>query len=161
MRQFFRIIEDQADQMNNLVSDLLDVARIETGSLAVNLEPTEVALLVERARNSFISARGRSNLIIDIEPDLPLVMADRRRIVQVLGNLLSNAVRNSAESSPIRVAATREGVFVAMSVSDEGHVGGGSMQLPPTRFFDIVTFKDVILCLSSLVSSGIRGFQIE
>ena len=129
MRQFFRIIEDQADQMNNLVSDLLDVARIETGSLAVNLEPTEVALLVERARNSFVSARGRSNLIIDIEPDLPLVMADRRRIVQVLGNLLSNAVRNSAESSPIRVAATREGVFVAMSVSDEGH-GIPSENLP-------------------------------
>ena len=120
MRQFFRIIEDQADQMNNLVSDLLDVARIETGSLAVNPEPVEVSLLVSRARNSFISAGGRDNVAIELEPDLPLVMADRWRIVQVLGNLLSNAARNSAESSPIRVTAAREDVFVAVSVSDEG-----------------------------------------
>ena len=103
MRQFFRIVEDQADQMNNLVSDLLDVARIETGSLAVSPEPTEVASLVDRARHSFIGAGVRDNLDIDIEPDLPLVMADKRRIIQVLGNLLSNAARNSDESSPIKV----------------------------------------------------------
>ena len=120
MRQFFRIVEDQADQMNNLVSDLLDVARIETGSLAVSPEPAEVASLVNRARHSFIGAGGRDNLVIDIEPDLPLVMADKRRIIQVLGNLLSNAARNSAEASPIRVAAALDDVFVAVSVSDEG-----------------------------------------
>ena len=119
MRQFFSIIEDQADQMHNLVSDLLDVARIETGSLAVSPEPAEVTVLVNRARNAFASAGGRDNLVIDVEPDLPLVMADRLRIVQVLVNLLSNAVRNSAEESPIRVSAAREDVFVAVSVSDE------------------------------------------
>ena len=120
MRQFFRIVDDQADQMNNLVSDLLDVARIETGSLAIGLESAEVAALVNRARNAFVSAGGRDNFVIDIEPDLPLVMVDRVRIVQVLGNLLSNAARNSAESSPIRVVAARADVFVAVSVSDEG-----------------------------------------
>ncbi len=120
VRQFFLIIEDQADQMNNLVSDLLDVARIETGTLPVGPEPAEVAVLVDRARSAFISAGGRNNLAIDIEPDMPLVMADRRRIVQVLGNLLSNAARYSSESSAIRVTAVREDVYVAVSVSDEG-----------------------------------------
>ena len=100
VRQFVRIIGDQAGNMNALVSDLLDAARIETGALSVGLEPAEVAVLVDRARNAFRSAGGRNNLAIDIEPDLPLVMADRRRIVQVLGNLLSNAARNSPESSP-------------------------------------------------------------
>ena len=65
-------------------------------------------------------AGGRNSLAIDIEPDLPLVMADRRRIVQVLGNLLSNAARNSPESSVIRVSAVRDGVHVAFSVADEG-----------------------------------------
>ena len=120
VRQFFRIIEDQADQMNNLVSDLLDVARIETGSLAVNPEPAEVAALVERARSSFAGPGGGNALEIDIAPDLPLVMADRRRIVQVLGNLLSNAARNSPEASPIRVTAARDDVHVAVSVLDEG-----------------------------------------
>ncbi len=120
VRQFVRIIGDQAEHMNALVADLLDVARIETGTLPVNPEPAEVAVLVDRARSAFKSANGRNNLAIDIEPDLPLVMADRRRIVQVLGNLLSNAARHSPESSVIRVSAARDGVHVAVSVADDG-----------------------------------------
>ena len=120
VRQFFRIIEEQADHMHDLVADLLDVARIETGTLPVAPEPAEVAALVDRARSAFISAGGRNNLAIEIGPDLPLVMADRLRIVQVLGNLLSNAARHSSESSVITVTAVREGVYVAVSVADEG-----------------------------------------
>ena len=120
VRQFFRIIGDQADHMNELVSDLLDVAGIETGTLAVSPEPADVAVLVDRARNAFSSGEARNSLTIDLEPDLPLVLADRRRVVQVLGNLLSNAARHSPEGSVIRVSAAREGVHVAVSVSDEG-----------------------------------------
>ena len=120
VRQFFRIIEDQADHLSDLVTDLLDVARIEAGSLPVSPEPAEVAVLVERARNAFSSTGGRNSLAIDMEPDLPLVMADRRRLVQVLGNLLSNAARNSSETSVIRVRAVRDGAHVAVSVTDEG-----------------------------------------
>ena len=129
VRQFFRIIEEQADHMHDLVADLLDVARIETGTLPVAPEPAEVAALVDRARSAFISAGGRNNLAIEIGPDLPLVMADRLRIVQVLGNLLSNAARHSSESSVITVTAVREGVYVAVSVADEGR-GIPSEQLP-------------------------------
>ena len=120
VRQFFRIIGDQADHMHALVADLLDVARIETGTLAVSPEPAEAAVLVDRARNGFKSAGGRNTLAIDIEPDLPLVTADRRRVVQVLGNLLSNAARHSPALSVIRVSAVRDGVHVAVSVADEG-----------------------------------------
>ena len=120
VRQFVRIIAEQSDHLNALVSDLLDVARIQTGSLPVSPAPAEVAALVDRARNAFISAGGRNNLEIDIEPDLPLVTADRRRMVQVIGNLLSNAARNSPESSVIRVTAVGRDVHVAVSVSDQG-----------------------------------------
>ncbi len=120
VRQFFRIIEDQADQMHELVSDLLDVARIETGTLPTNPEPAEVAVLVDRARGAFVSGGGANSVSVDIDPDLPLVMADRRRIVQVLGNLLSNAARHSPETSTIRVTCVRDSVHVAVSVVDEG-----------------------------------------
>ena len=120
LRQFVRIIGDQADHMNALVADLLDVARIETGTLPVGPEPAEVAVLVDRARRAFTNAGGANNLAIDIPADLPLVMADRRRIVQVLGNLLSNAARHSPPSSVISVTAVREDVHVAVSVSDQG-----------------------------------------
>ena len=120
VRQFARIIGDRARDMNALVGDLLDVARIETGTLPFSPEPAEMAVLVDRARSAFRGAGGRNNLAIDVEPDLPLVMADRRRIVQVLGNLLSNAARHSPESSSIRVSAVRGDVDVSVSVADEG-----------------------------------------
>jgi len=120
MRQYFRIIDAQIDRMHVLISDLLDVARIETGTLSVSPESTDVALLVSEARNTFRSGGGSHHVDIDLAADLPWVMADRPRIVQVLGNLLSNAARNSPESSPIRVSTGRDGVHVAVSVSDEG-----------------------------------------
>ena len=120
MRQFLRIILDQAGSMRDLIGNLLDVARIEMGELPVDPEPAEVAALVDRARNAFLSAGGRNNLAIDLASDLPLVMADRRRIAQVIGNLLTNAARHSPEPSVITISAVRDGVHVRVSVADEG-----------------------------------------
>ncbi len=120
MRQFQRIILDQVGSMRALIDDLLDVARIETGALSLDPEPAEVAVLVDRTRNAFTSAGGRNHLEIEIESDLPLVMADRRRIVQVIGNLLSNAARHSPEDSVIRISAVREGGHIEVSVADQG-----------------------------------------
>ena len=120
MREFFRIIDDQADHMRGLIADLLDAGRIDTGTLSVAPEPTDVADLVEQARNTFLSGGGRHAVLIDLPPELPRVLADRRRIVQVLHNLFSNASRHSPESLPIRVAAERDGVHVSVSVSDDG-----------------------------------------
>ena len=127
MLQFFRIIDEQADHMRGLIRDLLDAGRIESGTLSVDPQPAAVAGLVEQARNTFLSAGGRHSVRIDLAPDLPRVMADPRRIVQVLNNLLSNASRSSPESSPIRVHAVRDGKHVAVSVADEGR------GIPPER----------------------------
>ena len=129
MLQFYRIIGEQADYMRDLIGDLLDVARIETGELPVAPVPAEVASLVDEARSRFQSGGGRNNLRIDLSPELPLVMADRRRIVQVLNNLLSNAAHYSNELSPIGVSAVREGYHVAVSVTDEGR-GIAAERLP-------------------------------
>ena len=132
MLQFFRIIDEQADHMYGLISDLLDTKRIETGTLSVTPEPTEVTSLVDQARNTFLSGGGRNPVRIDLPQKLPRVMADRQRIVQVLNNLLSNASKHSPESSPIRVAAVQIGVYVEVSVSDEGR--GVSSELLPHLF---------------------------
>ena len=120
MRQFFSVIDAQTDRMHLLIGDLLDVARIETGALSVSPGATDVAALISEARNVFRSGGGRHQVDIELAEDLPWVMVDRARMVQVLGNLLSNAARNSPESSPIRVSAGMKGVHVAVSVSDEG-----------------------------------------
>ena len=118
--QFFRIIDEQADRMDNLIGDLLDAGRIETGTLSVAPEPSEIAALVDQARGTFVSGGGRHTVRIDLPPGLPRVMADRQRLVQVLNNLLANAARHSPESAPIRIVAEREGLHVAVSVADEG-----------------------------------------
>ena len=120
MIQFIRIIEMQAARMRDLIRELLDVARIETGSLSVTPEPYDAARLVDEARNTFLVGGGRDNLSIDLETDLPWVMADKWRTVQVLENLLSNAAKYSPEPSVIRVSAARDDGRVAFSVADDG-----------------------------------------
>ncbi|WP_420617311.1 ATP-binding protein [Candidatus Palauibacter sp.] len=119
-REFYRIIDQQTEHMHDLIRDLLDAGRIDSGTLSVTPQPSEVAVLVDRARNTFLSGGGRHAVLIDLPSDLPLVMADRRRIAQVLNNLFDNAARYSPESSPILVEAARDGVHVAISVADQG-----------------------------------------
>ncbi len=120
MLQFFRVIDQQADQMRGLIADLLDQGRIEAGSLSVSAERADVASLVDQAKRTFLTSHRGHTLEIDLPENLPQVMADRERIVQVLNNLFANAARHSPESSPIRVGATPDGVHVAISVSDQG-----------------------------------------
>lgn len=119
-RQFFRIIEEQADHMRDLINNLLDLTRIEAGTLSVVAEPTDVAALIEQARNAFLSGGYRNNIEIDVAPNLPRVAADGQRIIQVLHNLFSNASKYSRDWSPIRVTSRREDTHVVTSVADEG-----------------------------------------
>ena len=118
--EFHRLIEEQADQMQALITELLDIARIEAGALSVSPERAEVHDLIDRARGSFISGGGTERIEIDTPTELPQVMADRRRIVQVLVNLLTNAERASLDGSPIRVSVELRGVQLEFSVSDDG-----------------------------------------
>ena len=132
MREFFRLIDGQADHMIGLVADLLDAGRIDAGTLSVEPEPTEVAALVDQARNTLLAGGARHTVLIDLPPELPPVMADRQRIVQVLNNLFANAARHSPESSSIRVSAVRDGAHVAVAVADEGR--GVPAELLPRLF---------------------------
>ena len=129
--EFFRIIDQQTERMQGLISDLLDAGHIDSGTLSVAPQPSEVAALVDRARDTFLGGGGRHTVIIDLPPDLPLVMADRRRIVQVLNNLFANAARYAPEPSPILVEAVRDGVHVAVSVTDQGR------GIPPDRLLHL------------------------
>ncbi|MXY57635.1 MAG: response regulator [Gammaproteobacteria bacterium] len=120
VREFSRVILEQADLMRGLVGDLLDAGRIESGTLSVAPEATAVATLVERARSAFVASGGRHAVVVDLPARLPAVMADRRRIAQVLNNLFANAARHAPQASTIRVAAACDGAHVAVSVADDG-----------------------------------------
>ena len=119
-RQFFRIIDEQADLLRDLINNLLDLTRIEAGALSVAPEPTDVVYLVAEARNAFMRGGARNDIEVDLEPGLPHVEADKPRIAQVLSNLLSNGAKYSPESSTIRVAALEKDGHVEISVTDEG-----------------------------------------
>ena len=129
MRQFFQIIDQQADHMRGLISDLLDVTRIEAGTLSVAPEPTDVAALVDQARKTFLHGGARNSVEVDLSPDLPRIGVDRQRLTQVLNNLFSNASRYSPDWSTIRVSASVQDVYVAISVLDEGR-GVSAERLP-------------------------------
>ena len=119
-REFHRIIAHQADHMRGLVADLLDAGRIGAGTLSVTPEPTDVATLVERARTAFLGGGAGHAVQVDLPANLPPAMADRRRVAQVLANLLANAARHSPPEAPIRITAARDGGHVAVSVADRG-----------------------------------------
>ena len=119
-RQFFRIIEEQADHMRGLINNLLDLTRIEAGTLSVAPEATDISAVIEQARNAFSSSGDQHSVEVDLMPELPRVWADRQRLVQVLYNLLSNASKHSRKWATITVAAHPQDLHVLVTVTDEG-----------------------------------------
>ncbi len=119
-RQFFSIIEGQADRMRRLIWDLLELARMEAGTLVLALEATDLASLAGQARASFLESGPGNPVEVDLSPDLPWVMADRQRALQVLDRLLSGAAGYSPEDSVITVTARREDSHVAVCVAGQG-----------------------------------------
>ena len=118
--QFLVIIEEQAERMEALITDLLDVARIESGELSVRPQPVGLDGLVEAARSAFLTGSVKHELEIDLPAELGWVMADPRRIVQVLLNLLRNAAQHSPGGGAIRLAAQQQDVQVQVTVADDG-----------------------------------------
>ena len=118
--ELFQIIDEQSDRLRELVDDLLDMTRIEAGTLSVSPEPTELREVLEEARATFVRGRGPHDVELELADDLPAVNADRRRIVQVLTNLLNNAARFSPTTVPITLEAGHDSLQVTVHVRDRG-----------------------------------------
>ena len=129
VQQFFSIIEWQADRMRRQIADLVEVARIEAGTLFLTPEPTDLPSLVEQARAAFLDADSEHPLELDLDDNLPRVSADRQRAVQVLDHLLANAAGYSPEGTTITVRARRSGPHVEVCVADQGR-GIAAQPLP-------------------------------
>jgi signal transduction histidine kinase len=120
LRSRLLAVEEEADRLNKLVSNLLYASRIQAGGLQMDIVPLDLPRLIERmARRLQVSNPG-VHIQLDLPPNLPTVMADRDRIEEVLQNLLDNAVKYSPDSPAIIVACRATGDEVIVSVSDAG-----------------------------------------
>jgi signal transduction histidine kinase len=120
--EHLRVIGRAAERMNRLTQDLLEVSGIEAGHFAITPAPEAVASLVEEACGAMASAAAAKviRLVPEVGEHLPRVRADRDRVLQVLGNLLGNALKFTPAGGEIRIRAAHDGACVRFSVSDTG-----------------------------------------
>jgi len=122
--QTLETIHKSGRHLLELINDVLDIARVESGKLAVDLEQTALRPLVDEATSLManILATRDQRLIIELAPALPPVELDKRRMRQVLINLLGNASKFSPRGSAITLRVTADSARreIAMSVSDHG-----------------------------------------
>ncbi|MHB8681371.1 MAG: sensor histidine kinase [Acidimicrobiales bacterium] len=119
--ELLRTIDAQADRLSRLVTNLLDMSRVQAGVLSVERQPVAVIDLVADALAAVSLLVGAGRVEVDVASTLPLVDVDHVLIVQVLANLLENALRYSPEDATIALGATvRPDGLVELSVTDEG-----------------------------------------
>jgi signal transduction histidine kinase len=115
-------IADSTEWMNRLIHDLLDVSAIEAGRLAMSRRAERLTDIASTALGMVAHTAAARSLLVssDVSPQLPLVNVDSGRIVQVLGNLLANAVKFTEPGGRITVHAEPGPSTVVVSVEDTG-----------------------------------------
>lgn len=113
-------INRAAVHMQQLVDDLLDLSRIESGRLKLAIQPIDLREVIAEAVRDFAGASARHHVRAEIDEPLPSLAADPVRVRQVLTNLLSNAVKYSPDGGLVLVRAHTLGDEVRVSVSDQG-----------------------------------------
>ncbi|MGE5263961.1 MAG: sensor histidine kinase [Acidobacteriota bacterium] len=124
---------EEAERLNGIVGNLIDIARVETGAIELTLSPCDVMDVIGSALQR-LNTRLKERLVdVRVPPVLPLVPMDFTLMVKVLVHLLDNAVQYSAPDTPILVQAHTDGDCLEISVADRG------FGIPPddlTRVFD-------------------------
>ncbi len=118
----FQQIHAEADRLNRLVDDLQELSRVEARAYELDLRPLDVPALVQTVTKRLgpqFEAR-RISLDVDLAPDLPRILADDGRAIQILTNLTGNALQYTPENGSIRISAKQADRFVQVSIQDTG-----------------------------------------
>jgi len=136
-RELLEICSTNVERLEALINDILDFSKLESSTLSTNFTKVRVGPLLQSVVVNLGNLAERKSIPIEVEldEDLPSVMADELRISQVVGNLLSNAIKFSPESGRIRVSARRDGEGIRFEIQDSG-IGIAADNLPKlfTRF---------------------------
>lgn len=153
-REFLTIISDESDRLTSLVNNLLDLSRIEAGSLKLSHEKCDIEEMIRRAAKQ--ARLNTGNLFeVHVEANLPNLYADPPRLESILRNLIENAVKYGGENSKIRVEVSRAKDDFLFRVMDNGPgIPEGERQ----RIFD--SFYRVDESLARLTSGAGLGLAI-
>jgi len=117
--EFLEIVDEEADRLRELIDNLLDSSRLETGTLGMTLEPTKLSTLIRDSVSRTQAVYPEMEVEIEIGDDIPMLQADPTRIAQVMDNLLSNA-NKYAPGSQIAVASDSRDNVVEIGIQDDG-----------------------------------------
>jgi len=117
--EFLRIIDEEADRLRELIDNLLDSSRLESGAIGMTREATRIAPLLRSVAERAQAAYPEMALRVEAPDGLPILEIDSTRIAQVLDNLLSNAAKY-APGAPVELRARREGEAMLIEVEDRG-----------------------------------------
>jgi signal transduction histidine kinase len=117
--EFLEIVDEEAERLRELIDNLLDSSRLETGTLGMTLEPTKLSTLIRDSVSRTQAVYPEMEVEIDVGEDIPTLQADPTRIAQVMDNLLSNA-NKYAPGSQIAVKTDRRDNVVEIGVQDGG-----------------------------------------
>jgi two-component system, OmpR family, sensor histidine kinase KdpD len=119
-RELLLTIQEEAERLNRFVGNLLYMMRLESGAIELRREWVEIGDVIGTALSRLSRALGQHQLVVEVDPDLPMLRLDFVLVEHVLVNLLENAAKYSAPQTTIRVRARREGQSLAFEVADEG-----------------------------------------
>jgi signal transduction histidine kinase len=121
-RRQLEVIQRSANRANRLIQDLLDVAKIQAGGLAVEQVPVEVKSLLSEIMESAttLAAAAQIKVISDMQEGLPPVSTDRERTLQVFTNLLGNAIKFTPKGGEIRILAKFDNGEIRFTIADSG-----------------------------------------
>ncbi len=144
-RELVETAFDEAERLNRLVGNLLDMTRLESGSIKLSLQPCDIQDVIGSALNSLSSRLGRRQVQVDLAPDLPLITLDFVLINQVIINLLDNAVKYSPETEPIVIRALQRGDAFQVEIEDHGPgIPGEDLDRIFEKFYRVKRFENVV-----------------
>ncbi len=121
-REFLQVIADETERLSRLTERILDFSRMEAGRKAYQFSQIDISDLIQRSLAACrpMIEEAAFDVTVEIDQDLPAIHADRDAMIEVLINLVSNAIKYSPDEKKIVIRAMREGNRVAISVSDRG-----------------------------------------
>jgi PAS domain S-box-containing protein len=116
-----QVIEEEADRLNELIGNLLDVSRLQAGGLRLQLGPVDLPALAARVVQGIAATAGEQyEFQLRFAPNFPPVHADEERLRMVLSNLLGNAVKYSPDGGVIRIGGWADDEYAVIYVADQG-----------------------------------------